>query len=492
MKETHGFIYDTAKYLPAQIAPGLVGVISIPIVTRLFPPQDYGDYNLVMAIVAVFSLLGGWIASSIVRFFPSYKKRNELEHFSTNAVKLALISVVIISLFFSILLVVLKPLLSESLFNLTLLGLLVVVFAALFNAMLGLLRAKRKVVSYSAFFVYRATVAFGIGLVLIFLFGFNISGLLWGLVISTAIILPLLWKYSIGHAINLRIKLDVRLAKEMARYSFPIVAGNIAAWALSLSDRFILKIFRGSLEVGIYSASYNISDRSIMLVASLFMLASDPILMHIFEHDGISRAKEFITTVTKYYLIVCVPLVVGISLLSKPLVRIMTGEQYYTGYRIFPFVLAGVLLLGLQKRFNDGLLIKKKTQYIAVAIVSAGLLNVLLNFVFIPKYGFFAAAITTLISYVFLLFLMILFSRRFIVWSFPAKSFFHVLIATAIMGVVVYFLSSGFAISDIASVIISSFIGAATYSLVLFLLGEFSLSDIGSFVNLKLKNNNRL
>jgi len=66
----------------------------------------------------------------------------------------------------------------------------------------------------------------------------------------------------------------------MAKYSFPLVLGNLAAWVLSLSDRYILEFFRGSQEVGIYSASYAISEKSIFLLVSLFMLASGPISMN--------------------------------------------------------------------------------------------------------------------------------------------------------------------------------------------------------------------
>ena len=68
--------------------------------------------------------------------------------------------------------------------------------------------------------------------------------------------------------------------------AFPLVIGNLAAWILSVSDRYILEIFQGSEEVGIYSASYNISERSIMLITALFMLASGPISIHIWEKES--------------------------------------------------------------------------------------------------------------------------------------------------------------------------------------------------------------
>jgi O-antigen/teichoic acid export membrane protein len=62
------FIKDMVKYSPAQIVPGIVGFVSIPIITRLFSPQDYGNYSLAIAAVMVLTTLLGWVPVSIIRF----------------------------------------------------------------------------------------------------------------------------------------------------------------------------------------------------------------------------------------------------------------------------------------------------------------------------------------------------------------------------------------------------------------------------------------
>lgn len=45
---------------------------------------------------------------------------------------------------------------------------------------------------------------------------------------------------------------------------------------------------------------------------------------------------------------------------------------------------------------------KKKTIYTSIVSLSAGSLNIILNAMFIPKYGYIAGAYTTLISYFFM------------------------------------------------------------------------------------------
>jgi O-antigen/teichoic acid export membrane protein len=471
------FVKDSVKYLPAQIVPGIVGFISIPIITRLFSPQDYGNYSLVMATVMVLVTLLGWLPMSIVRFYPAYERDEKLGIFYGNVVKLTLISLVLVSVIFFIILLAIKAHLSEKLYVLMNIGIGVFVVTSILNVCLHVMRSQRQVNLYSGFTVWKSIAALGLGLLLIVLFKLNVEGLFWGVILSIVIALPLLWKKTMGNVSNVHAKIDFSLAKNMASYSFPLVVGNLAGWVLNLSDRYILEFFRGSQEVGIYSASYNISDRSIMFIISFFVLASGPLSMHIWEKDGEAKSKEFITKLTRYYLIVCIPAVAGLSVLAKPVMTILTGQQYLEGYKIIPFVAMGFLFFGIQLRFETGFLFYKKTNYITLAAVAAGLLNVFLNLIFIPEYGYIAAGITTSISYAILVFILIILSRRFFVWEFPFKSLINSLSASAIMGTIVYFLGSRLTSSDLLNLFLSVCLGGLIYFALLFILREFQAKE---------------
>lgn len=471
------FLQDTAKYVPAQILPAIVGFLSIPIITRIFLPQDYGNYSLVTATVAVLTTLIGWLPVSIIRFYPVYERDNKLVFFYWNILKLCFISIIAITFIFLIFLFFIKTHLSSKLCELMIIGIGVFIVTAIFNVLQYFLRSMRLVGWYSLFAIWRSIVGIGLALGLIFLFGFGIKSLLWGAILSAIIILPFLWRKAVRNRSFTYTGVDFSLTKEMAKYSVPLVIGNLAAWILSLSDRYILECFRGSQEVGIYSASYNISEKSIMLIATLFMLASGPISIHIWEKEGNERSAEFISKITRYYLIACIPAVIGLSVLSKPLMKIMMGEQYFEGYKIIPFVTLGVLFLGLQQRFQAGFIYYKKTSFITFAIVISGLLNLFLNILLIPMYGYWAASITTLISYAFLLLLMITLSRRLFIWQFPFRSLAKVTIASAAMGVIVYFIGSRLTSSELLNIFVGVCSGVLIYTTLLFLLKEIQLKE---------------
>jgi O-antigen/teichoic acid export membrane protein len=476
---------DMTKYIPAQVVPGIVGFISIPILTHLFSPVKYGNYALVLATISILTTIVGWVSMSIIRFYPAFERDKELDYFHANIIKLSFISIaacLIIS--FGILLVG-KSYISIQLFRIMHIGLMVFAFTSFFNILQHFLRSKREINWYSGFTIWRSAVCLGLGLLMVIIFDFDIEGLLWGNVLGLVIIMPILWIKSVGRINIFHSKISGSLLKKMAGYSFPLVIGNLAAWILSLSDRYMLEFFRGSHEVGIYAASYNISEYSIIFISSLFMLASGPIGVSIWEKDGEEKSKEFIRELTRYHLIVCIPAVVGLSILARPIISVLTGEEYFEGYKIIPFVTIGAFFLGLQQRFQTGFLYYKRTYFITFSLVAAGLLNLMLNFLFIPEYGYIAAAVTTLISYAFLLLLVVVFSRRMFAWKFPFNSLAKATCASAIMGVIIYYIGNNLLFSVWGNLIFSICLGSLVYTGVLFLLKEFKPTEAQAILNLK-------
>lgn len=476
------FFKDFLVYIPAQIAPGIVGFITIPIVTKLFPPESYGDYSLVMATVTVLATIVGWLPMSIIRFYPAYEKENKSKAFIGSVIQLTIISVLVISLLAVIFLLAFKNHLSSQLYFLGGIGIGVFFGTGVFDSLQHFLRATRKVAWYSGFAVWKSLGGLIFALVFIFLLRRGIESLLWGAILALLVVLPPLGIKTLKGISLSYFKIIPSMAIDMAKYSFPLVVGNLAAWILNLSDRYILQFYRGSQEVGIYAASYNITNRSVLLLTTLFILAASPITMHIWEKDGEEQSKEWVSKLSRYLLLGCIPFAVGLSVLSKPIIKIMTGEQYYEGYRIIPLVTVGILFLGFQRLFQVGFLFYKKTGYITLAIIISSSINVILNFIFIPKYGYFAAAITTLASYTMLLLLMIVFSQHLFTWNFPFRSLLKASIAAALMGIAVALTANTLKFPQIINLILCFFLGVLIYCTLLFLFKEF-LPEEKKFMN---------
>ena len=478
-------IEDMAKYLPSIIAPALVGFIAIPIITRLFSTGDYGIYVLVMATISILVTLNGWLSMSIIRFYPAYEKDGGLKEFDSTLLKLLVISIAALTSIFLGIFVLAKAHISSTLYNLMLIGVLVFILTTSFEVLQNFLRAKRQVNLYTGFSVWKSVTALAFGIALVVVFGYGVEGLLWGSILSVIIALPLLWKIAVEKSPLKSKGISIPLTSEMAKYGFPLVVGNLAAWILSLSDRYILELFRGSHEVGIYSASYGISQTSILLIVSLFLISGAPIAINVWEKQGERASQEFVSKLTRYYLIFCLPAIIGLSILAKPAISVLTAQEYWEGCRIIPFVALSVFFLGLTQWFGIGLVYYKKTHFAMFCTLASGLLNLGLNFLLIPKYGYIAAAGTTLISYAFFLLLQGVISRRFFVWEFPFKSLAKVSCASTIMAMVVYPVGNSLTSSTLINLIGGICVGAVVYFLMLFLLREFQKEEIQELQELK-------
>jgi O-antigen/teichoic acid export membrane protein len=474
-----GLLTDMLKYLPAQIVPGLIGLVSMPVVTRLFLPAEYGHYSLAAATVTVLSILFGWLPTSVIRFYPTFVRQDRLGVFHATVMKLAGLGLVGPTMLYYVVLLMLKPWMPGSLWLLLLLGGILFPATCIFNLLQYLLRSQRLVGRYSAFAVWQSVAGFGLAMALIFGLALGIDSLLAGAILSIVLILPLQYKHATAARAHVPPgRMDWQAGKAMFAYGVPLVIGNLAAWVLALSDRYLLGLLRGSIEVGVYSLSYNIADRSLMLLIGLFVMASTPIGMHIWEERGPQDSMQFATGVTRLYLLACVPAAVGLSVLSRLVVGILGGAAYAGGYRIMPCVVFGVLLFGVQQLYQFGLLFRQKTGFITLATVSAGLANVLLNVLLIPKYGYMAAGVVTLFSYALLLLLIVWFSRQFFAWSFPWRSLFHVAVASVAMGAVVHYLDSRLGCSSVPRLLLCTLTGAVVYALALLGLREFSPREL--------------
>ena len=147
------------------------------------------------------------------------------------------------------------------------------------------------------------------------------------------------------------------------------------------------------------------------------------------------------------------------------------GKDFIESFRLVPFFAFCSLLMGLFQYLGKGFEICKKTFLLAVTFLIAGLVNVALNVLLIPSHGYMGAGIAKVISYLLLITLGIKMTRSFMAWLAPAKSLTKVALSAALMGTVLVFVKRSLA-SSLANLALLVILGAATYSVILLLLGE--------------------
>lgn len=481
------FIKDAVQYLPAHIIPLVFVFISVPVFTRIFSPIEYGNYSLIMSMVMILNSLLDWLPQSVVRYYPIFDKNKSLNAFFGNIICLLFASILILIVIICSIAVFFRPFVSTQSYHLFYFGLGVFASWSIFNVFLQILRSQRRIGWYCFFSIWKSAISFALGLIIVLSLNFGINGILLGSILTIIIILPFMWKKAFAGTRIVYSKIDITLLKNMMLYSYPLIIASISAWILNLSDRYIIKFYHGSRDVGIYSASYDISRNSILLFINMFMLALGPLSMNIWENEGRDKSAHFINGVTSYYLLICIPAVTGLAALSHLIMFVLTGDKYIEGHRIFPIIALGIFFFGLQQIYNYGFLFHKVTRFISLGVMLSSCLNILLNFVFIPKYSYLAASITTMASYGFLLFLAVIFSRRYFTWTFPWKVFFKALLSSCVMMIFLINVPINTCSWKLFDLIASIGIGFTVYTITLLILRESNASDALLLIRLKIK-----
>lgn len=473
-------IKDIVKYLPTSIIPALIGLVTIPIITRLFLPADYGNYVLVtMTVSIMYTFSIGWLDSAIIRFFPFHDSDEITETFCRTVIISAAASILIMSTLFGCILFLLKSYIHPELYSLMRLGILVFIVTAFFTVFIDFFRARRQVNIYTFFSIWKSVMALVLGLIFIVGLNYGIDGLLWGTVIAIGACLPFLGKMAFGKIrLQMSKNLSLPLITAMAAYGFPLLTECLADWILALSDRYILGLFCGAREVGLYAASYDLSNKCIFLIISLLMMAAGPIVIQLWEKEGENAAKDFMKNFSRYYFMFCLPATVGLSVLAKYVIHILVGLDYQEAYKIVPFIAFAEFMFGFQWLLGYGLMLHKKTKIIAACAIAACLLNLCLNVLLIPFYGYLAAAINILISYIVLLILITITSRRVFAFCFPLQSFMKIAFSSTLMGIAVYFIGNSLAFSNPVNLILTICMGTLIYFLILVLIKELQIEEI--------------
>lgn len=477
------FSKDILKYLPSKVVPALLGLIFIPIITRLFEPNDYGSYVLVVAIVGLLSMIpGSLLGNSIIRFFPVYEEQNKLLSFYNTLIKEMIVCVLLIAVLFFIVIQVFKTNLSLNLYYLLFIGILLFIVTSIFLILLFLLNARQKSLTYTSYSIWKVGAGLTFGVLIVLFLNRGVEGLLWGSIIALIIAIPLLYRSAFGRVSVWKGAFSKSIAVEMTKYGAPLVIASFASWILSLSDRYIINLYRGNYEVGLYSASYTLAEQAIYMICDLFILAAFPLIVSLWEKEGREATQDYVGNLTRYYLLFSFPAALGLSVLSKPTIMVFTTSAYYEGHKIIPLISFGVFLLGLQLWNIIWLILYKKTNIAMYSVLSVGFLNIGLNFLLVPKYGYMASAVATFISYACLLLVMVIISKKFFVWKFPFKSLGRIICASSLMGIIVYYIINKIAFSPLIKLLLGVCLGVLLYLGMLILLKELRWSEIRKFL----------
>ena len=184
---------------------------------------------------------------------------------------------------------------------------------------------------------------------------------------------------------------DRKLLVRMLSYSWPLLIGGMAGSLNEVLDKILLRRLIGGAEglatVGLYGAGYKVGVLMSLFI-QMYRFAAEPFF---FEKAGSKDAKETYAVTMKYFVITALILFLGINLYPEA-IQVLIGEDFRESLIVVPIISMGYLLLGIFINQSIWYKVDDKTIYGAWITLAGVAVTVAVNVIFVPVFGYIAAA----------------------------------------------------------------------------------------------------
>lgn len=229
-------------------------------------------------------------------------------------------------------------------------------------------------------------------------------------------------------------KIKVRYWQYAMSICLPYIPHLLSMTVLNSIDKIMITRICGAEDNALYSLAYTCGSVITLLIVSM-NTAFIPWLADRIHDNEISDIRGN----SKKYIGAFVFFSIGFILVTPEILLFMGGKSYIEAIYVMPPVAFSCVCQFLYTMYVNIEQIKKKTSYMAFASVSAALINYVLNTIFIPKFGYIAAAYTTLIGYLCLLIMHMIIVKT--IGYFSTYSSTYVIAAVIVMLVFTIFVN---------------------------------------------------
>lgn len=432
---------QASLYAIAEALSSLTGFISFPIFTRIFSQAQYGIMGLVDSSFKFAGTLAGMgLRPAVVRLwgeFKSGKREGGTGALASTMLSASFLIGLLVSLLCFSALLLPERWLPEEAQRLLAMTAAVILFRNVIQMVLSIIQSQEKAGLRSGILLAERYLLMGFPLLFVAAFNWGLTGFFGGILLAEGIVFVYCLRYALVH-LNWRPRfLDLPVVRESMLYGLPLLGLNVSGFVTDWGDRYLLSYFRDAAELGLYTAGYNMANYATMFFVPALNSALIPVTMNVWNEEGEGPARKSLESFLRYYSLVALPVVFGVSAVAPELIALLASEKFAESATVIPWVLSAKVVQGAYYPFLAGLFLSKRTGWLALFLGGAALINLGLNWVMIPAMGMKGAAITTLIAYVFYVFGGGAFSQRYLKLRFPVRSFAAYAMAGAAMYLVV-------------------------------------------------------
>lgn len=227
-------------------------------------------------------------------------------------------------------------------------------------------------------------------------------------IISTVIvesafcIVFMFWQFEKGNAFYIK-----KFWKYAFFFNLPLIPHYLSGSVLNQGDRIMIERMVGSSEAGIYSVAYNIG-----ILMQIVVVAINSTYTPWFYKALKNKKLKDIQKISNLLLLLMGFGVILLVFVAPELTRIFAPEKYHNAVYVIPPVAASMFFFFLYTYYANIEFFYESKKFVAIASIASAILNIVLNWIFIKRFGYFAAGYTTLVCYIFNCVAHALFARK--------------------------------------------------------------------------------
>jgi len=304
-----------------------------------------------------------------------------------------------------------------------------------------------------------------------------------GVVGNTAMLLGTI--YFTKKITPLKFQLDTKLWKSLLKKSVPYGLALILNAIYFRIDSMLLLFMKGPEEVGVYGVAMKILEH-FAIIPLYFMNSVLPVLTKSIKEKS-QKYKDVIRYSFDFLASMSAPLVVGGFILAFPIIFIISTPEFLSDIPNDFYgsdIALKILIFALAFQFLNILFafiliaLDKQTKLLYINAVGV-MINISLNFIVIPAYGFRGAALTSVLSELYILIATFLVARHLISFQINLKNLFKISLSAIVMGFAVYYLQPvTYTFLENWNVLLLIPLGATIYLAMLFITGTVDKNTI--------------
>ena len=272
------------------------------------------------------------------------------------------------------------------------------------------LKAKGKNKAYALLSIVQTGLMAGLNVLFLVYRSMGIRGYLLAYILSEiAVDICLLFVAGIPGDLK-RARFDRNLFKRMVFFSAPLILNNVSWWVIQSSDKVMVEAMVSASALGIYTAAAKI-PALINVMVSIFQQAWG--ISAVKEYESYND-KKYYSTVLRYLFLFISGACIFFVAIMKIFMSHYVGKEFFDAWHYVPLLLVSAVFAGVAGYFGSMYSALKKSVNNMVSTTAAAVVNIAVNFAFIPFAGIWGAVIGTLTAYFTIAFVRLFDVRRFV------------------------------------------------------------------------------